>query len=54
MEKEFFRYKRFTASFIKYTVLVGFSYQKDDGLYIALGFVFLSYDLHKKRKTQTF
>ncbi len=54
MEKEFFRYKRFTASFIKHTVLVGISYQKGDGIYIALGLVFLSYEFRKKRETQTF
>jgi hypothetical protein len=54
MEKEFFRYKRFTAVFIKYTVLVGFSYQKGDGLYIALGFVFLSYEFRKKNQLKTF
>ena len=54
MEKEFFRYKRFSASFIKYTVLVGISYQRNDGLYLALGFVFLSIDLKTKKKLKTF
>ena len=54
MEKVIFRYKRLNVAFIKYTILIGLSYEKEHGIHLAIGPFIISYELQDPNKIQTF